>query len=150
MKLPASFNPYMAYAKKNRGVILAIVLGLAVIIYIYYKGKKAGRVYIPDVDYIKDQKMILANFNPNILADELHRVMCGLFTLAGTKDAAWLKLLNVGTDNMIIAVYNTFNQRYGSEGKGSLTKWIDDETYYDLLTGVKGKLLTKLRSLNCK
>lgn len=147
MKLP---QQYIVYAQKNKWTIMAVIAAIAVLIYIYVRGRKDGRKYIPDAPYIENQEMWQATFNPNILAEELHRVMDSNFTLTGTKDAAWKKLLNLGTDNMIIAVYNTFNKRYASESKGSLTQWIDDEVYYDYLSGVKKKTLDKLRSLNCK
>jgi len=152
MELPTSFNPYLSFAKKNSGWIIIAVIAVGIAIYIYFKGKKAGKIYIPDVPYIADQAMWQATFNPNILADELYQVMDKVFppVLTGTKDAVWKKLLALGTDNMIIAVYNTFNQRYKDKGKGSLTKWIDDELYFDLFSGIKTKTIAKLRSLNCK
>lgn len=138
--------PVLKLTELNKFVLPAILIG--VIIYIIWKnGKKAGLTIIPDVPYIKDQPILTANFNPNTLAEQLYQAMSGLFTLSGTKDAAWRKLYELGTDNMVIAVYNAFNTKYGSKGKGSLTQWIKDETYYDYLTGVRGKALTRLQNL---
>ena len=126
-------------------IITVIVIALAV--WQYYRGKKAGAVVIPDAPYIKGAAAIPEGFNPNILADKLHSAMSGLFTLSSTKDAVWLELFNLSTDDMVIAVYNAFNKKYGSEGKGSLTKWIDDEYYYDFASGVKTKTLERLKNL---
>lgn len=141
MKLPA-----LKLTDLNKFVLPAIVIGIIVYI-IWRNGKKAGQTIIPDVPYIRDQPIITANFNPNILAEELYKAMDGLFTLSGTKDAAWRKLYELGTDNMVIAVYNAFNSKYGSKGKGSLTQWIRDETYYDFLSGMRAKVLGRLQNL---
>jgi hypothetical protein len=141
MKLPA-----LKLTDLNKLVLPAIVIGIVVYI-IWRNGKKAGQTIIPDIPYIKDQPIITANFNPNILAEELFKAMDGLFTLSGTKDSAWRKLYELGTDNMVIAVYNAFNSKYGFKGKGSLTQWIKDETYYDYLSGIRGKALARLQNL---
>jgi hypothetical protein len=135
MKFPTSFNPYMAFAKKNSGWIIIAVIAIGVAIYIYFKGKRDGKIYIPD------------GWNPNTLADKLYKVMNDTIVASGTKDAAWKELLGLATDDMIIAVYNTFNKKYATKGKGSLTEWVNDEIYYDYLSGVKSKLYNKLKSL---
>ena len=147
MKLPTSFNPYMAFAKKNSGWIIIAVIAVGVAIYIYFKGKKDGKIYIPDAPYINGANAIPAGWNPNILADRLYTVMNDTIVASGTKDAAWKELLGLATDDMIIAVYNTFNKKYATKGKGSLTEWVNDEIYYDYLSGVKSKLYNKLKSL---
>jgi hypothetical protein len=138
--------PALKLTDLNKFILPVIVIGVIVYI-IWKKGKTAGQTIIPDVPYIQDQPVITSNFNPNILAEELFKAMDGLFTLSGTKDAAWRKLYELGTDNMVIAVYNAFNKKYGFKGKGSLTQWIKDETYYDFLSGVRNKTLTRLQNL---
>lgn len=141
MKVPA-----MKLTDLNKYILPIIIL--AVVVYFIWKnGKKAGLTIIPDVPYLKDQEILSANFNPNILAEELFNAMDGFFSLSGTKDAAWRKLYELPTNNMVIAVYNAFNQKYGSKGKGSLTQWIADENYYDYLTGMKAKVLNRLQNL---
>lgn len=141
MKLPA-----LKLTDLNKYILPIIVVGIIVYI-IYRKGKKAGQTIIPDVPYLQDQPAITANFNPNTLAEELFNAMDGPFTLSGTKDTAWRKLYELGTDNMVIAVYNAFNKKYGDKGNGSLTQWIKDETFYDYLSGMKNKVLTRLQNL---
>lgn len=136
----------MKFSDLSKYAIPAIIVGI-IIYLIWRNGKKAGLTIIPDVPYIADQPTITANFNPNILADELYNAMSGLFVLTGTKDAAWRKLYELGTDNMVIAVYNAFNKKYGPKGKGSLTQWIRDEIYYDVFSGMKGKVLQRLQLL---
>ena len=141
MKIPA-----LKLTDLNKFILPAIAIAL-VVYFIWKNGKKAGLTIIPDVPYIRDQPIITANFNPNTLADELFSVMDGYFTLTGTKDMAFRKLYELGTDNMVIAVYNAFNAKYGQKGKGSLTQWISDEVYYDFLTGMKFKALNRLKTL---
>lgn len=81
-------------------------------------------------------------WNPEPLVDELHDVMDGLFTLSGTKDAAWLKLVQLPSNDMVTAVYNRFNQKWGDGS--TLTQWIRDENYYDFTTGVKDQAINRL------
>ena len=68
--------------------------------------------------------------------------MGGLFTLTGTKDDAWLQVANIPTNDMLTSLYNYFNSKFGN-GK-TLTQWINDEYYYDILSGVKQKTLQRL------
>jgi len=68
-------------------------------------------------------------------------------TLSGTKDAVWKRLYDLPTDDMVVAVYSAFNQKYFNKGKGTLTQWIRDEWYYDYTTGVKEKALDRLAKL---
>ena len=83
-------------------------------------------------------------WNPEPLVDELHDVMSGLFTLTGSKDAAWQKLINLPSNDMLTATYNRFNTKWGDGN--TLTQWIRDENYYDYFTGVKDQAINRLTS----
>lgn len=135
------------FLKEYKALLIIAILTIGVMMFIYYKGKKSGAINIPDAPYPDGTQGIPAGFNPNVLADELHSVMSGLFTLSGTKDKTWRKLLDLPTNDMVVAVYNTFNSKYGGLGKGSLTNWINDEYYYDFASGIKTKVLQRLKSL---
>ncbi|ADY51446.1 hypothetical protein Pedsa_0874 [Pseudopedobacter saltans DSM 12145] len=135
------------FLKEYKALLIVAILTLGILVFVYYKGKKSGAVNIPDAPYIHGSEGIPTGFNPNVLADILHSAMSGLFTLSGNKDKAWRQLLELSTDDMVIAVYNAFNSKYGKEGKGSLTQWINDEYYYDFTSGIKTKVLTRLRNL---
>lgn len=137
----------MKQLQQYKALIISAAVFIAILAYVYFRGKKAGKTVIPDAPYIHGKQGIPTGFNPNILADKLYEVMSGMFTMSGHKDAAWSQLLNLQTDDMIIAVYNCFNDKYGSKGKGTLTQWIDDEYYYDFVSGIKKKTVTKLKSL---
>lgn len=130
-------------------IILALLIIVAVLI-IYFYGRKQGRIKAegPQVDYPQGGDQIPQGWSPVPLADELHDAMDGIFTLSGTKDEVWKKLRDLPTDEMVIAVYNTFGQKYFGEGNGTLTQWIRDENYYDYLTGVKETTLARLQRLN--
>lgn len=133
--------------QQNKITFWVAFVVLVLFVYIYFKGKKDGKLFISDAPYINGRDGIPKGFNPNILSDKLYNVMDGLFTLSGTKDIVWRELLQLATDDMVIAVYNAFNDKYGPKGKGTLTNWINDEKYYDMLTGVKTKTLTRLNNL---
>jgi hypothetical protein len=84
-------------------------------------------------------------WNPAPISTELFNVMDGLFTLSDEKSAAFLRLAELPTPDMVVAVYNHFNTNYG-EGE-TLTQWINDEYYYDWTTDGKSLALAKLSSL---
>ncbi|MBK0383531.1 hypothetical protein I5M32_11240 [Pedobacter sp. SD-b] len=136
----------LAY-QKNKTMVIIGILVIAIAIYFYFKGKKDGKITIADAPYINGKDAIPKGFNPNILADKLYDVMDGFFTASGTKDAAWLELYQLATDDMVVAVYNAFNEKYGIKRNGSLTQWIRDEKYFDPLSGVKTKALNRLSQL---
>jgi len=130
--------------------IVLLIIAAGVGVWLYLRGKKDGKAYIPDAPYLKGTVAIPAGYNPNILADELFAAMNDILVLSTTKEIAWNKLLTLPNDDMIIAVYNAFNKKYGPKGKGSLTAWINDEVVYNWGSSVKAKTVAKLRSLNLK
>ena len=97
---------------------------------------------IPTVGYTPAGQPIA--WNPEPLVDELHYVMDGLFTLSGTKDAAWNKLIQLPSPDMLTAVYNRFNTKWGDGS--TLTQWLRDEYYYDFTTGVRDQAINKLET----
>lgn len=98
---------------------------------------------IPVVSYTPTGQPI--QWNPQPLAAELFDVMDGLFTLSGTKDATWLKLAQLPSNDMVVAVYNTFNQTYGNGD--TLTQWINDEYWTDFAGDGKSLALQRLSSI---
>ena len=102
-----------------------------------------GGAGLPVVGYTQTGQAQL--WNPEPLVDELYNVMDGLFTLSGTKDAAWRKLLELPSNDMVTSVYNRFNVKHGA-GK-TLTAWIREEDYYDYLSGVKDATLNRLTTI---
>lgn len=131
-------------------IIIIVIVIIVIISLIYFLGKRAGKRNAegPQVDYPKGGSGIPAGWNPVPIAKELHDVMDGLFTSASDKEVAWQKLFDLPTDDMIVAVYNAYNQLYFGEGDGTLTDWIRDENYSNVAFGVKQDLLDKLQRLN--
>jgi hypothetical protein len=128
-------------------IIFAIVVAI-----IYYAGRSAGIkkaeesiVQLPD-----NGSGIPKGFNPTPYANELYDVMKGLGQLTGTKDKAFRRSLELPTDDMLAAVNNKFNQLYLNRGSGTLIKWLEDEIWYDYFTGIKNKLITRLKSIGAK
>ena len=82
-------------------------------------------------------------WSPYVLATQLYNEMQGLGW--GTYPSSWDTLAKLPTDDMVIAVYKAFNQQYFNLGKGTLTKWIQDE--WQLVGTSKQRVLTRLSSL---
>lgn len=130
------------YLYAGIGSLLFIVI-LAIIF--YRKGKRAAEG--PKVTYPQGGNDIPPSWSPEPLVNELYDVMSGLATLSGSKEEAWRKLRDLPTDDMVVSVYDVFNQKYFGKGNGTLTQWIADEWYYDPFSGVKDSVLARLRNL---
>jgi len=141
----------MLFQGKNKANIIIVVVVVLLLLAIYFAGKRRGKASAegPQVQYPQGGSQIPSGWSPIPLADELHDVMDGLFTLSGTKNKAFKKVLDLPTDEMKIAVYNAFNQKYFNQGHGTLTQWLRDENYYDYIINYKQQLIDKLISLNC-
>lgn len=128
-------------------IIIIVVFVLIIIGYLLYNAGKKNATP-KDVKYPHGGSGIPPDWSPVPMIEELHDVMNGMLTFTGTKDAAWIKLRDLASDDMVTAVYNGFNQRYFKDGNGTLTKWIRDEKYYDFTSGVKDSTLARLAKLN--
>ena len=84
-----------------------------------------------------------AGWSPYPLATRLKNEMTGISL--GTYPSSWRILLELPTDEMVIAVYKAFNQQYFKLGKGTLTEWIKAE--WQLVGTTKERVLARLRSL---
>lgn len=126
--------------------IIPVAVLLLVVYIIWKKGKNAGSdTSNVQLKYPNSGKQIRAGFDANGLAMELFDVMDGIFTWANTKEKVFI-LLNACTGEEMIAVYNAFNSKYGNKGKGTLTKWINDESNV-VIGSVKPTLISRLRAL---
>lgn len=105
-----------------------------------------GGAGLPVVSYTPQGTAVY--WNPAPLAAELFKVMDGLFTASGTKDDTFLKLAQLPSDDMVTAVYNYFNTKYG-DGK-SLTDWINSEWWTNITGSGKEEALNRLNTLQLK
>lgn len=135
---------------KYKTQIIVAALIIVVLMTIYFMGKHRGKTTAegPKVNYPKGSKSIPAGWDPTPLAKELFSVMDGLFTLSGTKENTFRKLLTLPTDDMFIAVYSAFNQLYFSKGSGTLREWINAEKYTDLFSSTVTELNDRFDKLN--
>ena len=135
---------------------IGIVVGVGVLGFFVYKKFKKKLAMLPPVFPLPTGGggMPIVSYNPTgeptywnpaPLSAELFDVMDGLFTLSGTKNDLFLKFAQLPTNDMVVAVYNHFNQNYG-DGE-TLTQWINDEYYYSYLEDGKSLALAKLQSL---
>jgi hypothetical protein len=108
----------------NKKIIFIIILILLVVYSIYSFGKKNATG--PQGNYPSGGKALPEGWNPNVLADELFDTMSG-FDSTSAKEDAWTKLSMLPTGDMVVAVYNVFNQKYWSKDNGTLAQWIRDE-----------------------
>jgi len=135
---------------KYKNVAIGIIIALVIILVIYFWGKRAGKLKAngPEVHYPNGGNGIPAGWDPKPLAKELHQVMDGLFTLSGTKDAVFSKLLALPTGDMFTAVYSAFNQLYFADGDGTLREWINSEKYTDFTSNTVEDLNNRFDQLN--
>jgi hypothetical protein len=105
-----------------------------------------GSKGLPVVSYTPSGSAVL--WNPSPLASELNDAMSGLFTPSGTKDAVWTKLAELPTDDMLTAVYNEFNKKFGNGD--TLAQWIRDEYWTDITGSGKQLALNRLAKANLK
>jgi len=83
------------------------------------------------------------------IAMALHADMEGFNVSFLRDDELWREFMSL-SDPLFVAVYNDFGSLYYSEGKGTLTKWVNDEwSWYDP-QGVAGKaeVMARLGALN--
>ncbi len=81
-------------------------------------------------------------WSPYPLATKLKTEMTGLSL---TYPGSWKTLANLPTDDMVIAVYNAFNEQYFNLGDGTLVEWIMAEWQWAGTT--KQQVLARLSSL---
>ena len=105
-----------------------------------------GSKGLPVVSYTPSGSAVL--WNPSPLVSKLYDAMHGLFTPSGTKDAVWTELAQLPTDDMLTAVYNEFNKKFGDGD--TLTQWIRDEYWSDITGSGKELALNRLSKANLK
>lgn len=115
---------------KYKNIVIGIIIIMVILLVIYFLGKRSGKLKVagPQGKYPHDGDAIPTGWKAEPLREELFNVMDGVFTLASTKDETFQKYLSLPTDDMFVAVYNVFNQKFFNKGKGTLRIWINDES----------------------
>lgn len=130
-------------------ILFIIIIGII----IFYWGRKTAKNIPPVVNYPHNGADIPLNFDASILATDLHEAMKGV-SLPSTnpfgRDKIFVDYLNLDTDEMFIAVYDTFNKLYMQEEKGTLRQWLQDEFYMWGTDFIRPKIYARMDKLNLK
>jgi len=135
--------------------VLIVALIIFVLVYIWYQGKKSGEAGKPKqtdipIDIFGSSGNVLVDGGKvRRIATELHNDMDG-FNI-GHDDEIYTEFSTL-SDSETTAVYNDFNERYFSEGEGTLTEWIQAEYFMGTVgfswTIIDDVILPKLLRLN--
>lgn len=126
-------------------VITVFVLTVITVLIAYFKGRKDTKP--PTVKYPEGKNGIPKGWTPLPLIESLHKTMDGLTVNKLARDQAWLDLSKLATGDMVVAVYDGYNQLYFKDG-GTLTQWINDESVLGWPSLAKDAALNRLKSLN--
>lgn len=116
-------------SKVNWKYVLIGVIILALLLYIYFAGKRAGKIGKPNIVGLPKD----IGGTP-IAGNQIREISTGLYDdmeetpWSGhnyTYYNEWVKLSDTG----FVAVYNDFNEQYSSLGEGTLKAWIMSQTY---------------------
>lgn len=126
--------------------IFVFVIFVGIIVFVYFKGKHSAEP--PKVHYQNSNGAGLpAGWEPLPLVDQLYNTMKGLLNSPLKRDAAWINLAKLETPDMVRNIYDIFNQIHFSEGNGTLTQWIKDESVLGWPSTAKDAALNALAQL---
>lgn len=134
-------------------------LVLTLILYIYFTGKKAGRMGKPNIVKLPKDIELPTDANGNVIEDpvikgeEIRAIAIALYEdMEDTPFTGhdyepylqWNRLNNAG----FVAVYNDFNTQYHSMDEGTLREWIKSQ-YYAMDGGlIDDVILPRMLALN--
>ena len=112
--------------KNYKNTIFLTVAIIAVVLIIYWRGKKAGEKETPkEVPLpIDTQGGNVTTFNPGPLTDALHDDINEIFGIRNIEP--YRELLTI-SNSQLVAVYNDWNQRYYAEDSRTLPQAIKHE-----------------------
>lgn len=123
MQKGAVYNFYKDLPPWAKGASVLIVLGIGVVT--YFSVRKWIKNRPPHVTYPNGGQGIPDGFIPENYAKKAHDTMVGIPSVE--REGILSLIASLPTDDMFVAVYDTFNQLYMKEGKGTFRQWIDDE-----------------------
>lgn len=142
----------LKFVTKHWKPILIIAAVIFILWYIYYRGKKKGEMGKPkvidipqDIPHPSNPSQLLVDGNKvRRIATSLHDDMDGWNF--GHDDKIYEEFAGL-SDTEFTAVYNDFNERYYSEGEGTLKEWIQNEVFGNW-TIIDDIILPKMARLN--
>lgn len=122
---------------KGLKVAAIIIIGLLIIFLVYkivIKLKKPA-----NANYVSGGGALPQGWTPDAIVEDLHHAILDVMVMTGTKDDAF-KEFNELNDNQMIAVYNKWNDKYGSTTSfltkvGTLTKAMERVWSYGNIAG---------------
>ncbi|MDD5551409.1 MAG: hypothetical protein PHS34_09130 [Candidatus Omnitrophica bacterium] len=128
-----------------------IVAGIALILIIYFYGKRKGKSTPIKIKLPGGTSDIPTGWNPNPLIEDLHDVLDSttFSPVAWNKrEEVFSELLNLATDSMFVFINNEYNKRYQGEMTRSLKEQIRREGMLGFWAGLKDKLIERMDKLN--
>jgi hypothetical protein len=111
--------------KQYKNTIIITVAIIAVVLIIYWRGKKAGERETPkEVPLPTDTQGGNVTFNPGALTDALHDDINEMF---GIRDIEPYRELLTISNSQLVAVYNDWNNRYYLDDNRTLPQAIKHE-----------------------
>ncbi len=151
MTLTPVTQPVLQIAK-NRTVQIVLV-AVVVLGFVYIIGRSAGRSQNigPTVDYPTRGNGLPSGWDKEAetLLQDLYNVISGWLVLSGTKDDVFQRYLDL-SDDQLTYLYNLWSSRYFYKDQETLTEAIDNEKWYDTLSGKKPKLVNRLIGLKLR
>lgn len=139
--ISTGFTAFVGFLKKNPQMA-RILLIIAIILVIYYVGKKKGMAGNGKSKWIKKWQLpdsgsgIPQGWSPSPLAQEVHDMLNrgpkGRNIWLKPNKETFKKLYELPTDDMFIAVNIDFNNRF-AKGGGTMHEQIKEEYYVDSL-----------------
>jgi hypothetical protein len=136
------------FFKKHWYWFVAGLVILAILIYIYKSGKKAGTkphgIKVPD-DVIGSELTDEEKQQLKALAENIHDDMDGL-NWSGHNDTLYEQVANL-SDTKLVALSNLFNHYYEVESGETFRQWLNSESFPDLtLSGLVQGIIDRLNA----
>ncbi|OQA86777.1 MAG: hypothetical protein BWY27_01122 [Bacteroidetes bacterium ADurb.Bin234] len=139
-----------------KNIIYIVIAAFILLIVIYFIGRSSGKAksanQAKNPVYPQGGQGVPTGWSPVPIADALYKKMEGITINKPSLDALLLSYLTLPTDDMFVAVYSVFNQKYSSKG-GTLRKWIEDEDYTVPIRFpdvIRPKIYARMDKLNLK
>jgi hypothetical protein len=140
----------------SKGITWVILAGLALLGFVYFSGKSAGKRKVPKDTELPnagsgipvigtDQNGKKISWSPNAIVSDLFDALNGSFVMAATKEELFIRMLDL-TDDQLTAVYNKFDKDHYDKDNGTMTQWIKDE-FNVSIGSVRDELVRRLQNL---
>jgi len=116
-----------------KNILYIIMAAFILLIIIYFIGRSAGKAKSANEAknpvYPNNGQGIPAGWDPNNLADSLYDKISGTTWNKSALNTVLQQFLALPTNDMFVAVYSVYNEKYFGSGGGTLREQIKDEDY---------------------